>query len=325
MAGWSRLGQIRPVKGVLRNLKKNEPEPGEAFRTEGSHLSSQPGGKSAPLVSRGLPLPPQPPSPTFPDTGPGHLPDAIPRGARPPGAKLAEPSRGAIPSLLLLLPAAPRARGRRLRHACLQALQPNQAARPGRPSPTRPPGARRGSLPAPSSPGDRGPGSAPPPPLASSSRPGRRRCPASRRSRTRGAAGGAGGERSAELHGGDGGEGRAAGEGAGSRGGRRIPGAPRARSLSPETRGPSPSALAGHLVQEVSPDRPGRAGSGGVGYSGAGAAGGRPPRGRESWLRLGARRPAAGWRRGESGRSRRRDRGGAGSPGAWENRSKRRR
>lgn len=203
--GWLvRTRADQACKGVLRNLRKNEPEPGEAFRTEGSHRSSQPGGKSAPLVSRGLPLPPQPPSPTFPDTGPGHLPEAIPHGARPPGAKLAEPSHGDVPSFLLFLPAAPRARGRRLRHACLQALQPSQAARPGRPSPTRPPGARCGSLPASSSPKDRGPGSAPPPPPpASSSRPGRRRRPAPRRSRTRGAAGGAGGERRAERRGAD--------------------------------------------------------------------------------------------------------------------------
>lgn len=268
---------------------------------------------------------PQPLSPTFPDTGPGP-----PARRDPPRGPAAWGKVGGAfarsRSLLLLLPAIPRARGRRLRHACLQAREPSRAARPGRPSPTRRPGARRGSLLSPSSPGGRRAGLRPAAAASSLQQPGPPPLPRARSSSTRGAAGGAGGERRAERQGVDGrGKSRAAWETAGSRGGRRTPRAPRP---APRTLAASGDARAatGHTSGSPCPggesrpprqrgQRRGRRERGG----GRGQAAGRlPPRGRASWLRLGARRPAASRLRGEFGWSGRRDRGGAGSPGARE-------
>ena len=96
--------------------------------------------------------------------------------------------------------------------------------------------------------------------------------------------------------------------------------APRARSLQRRA-GSRLGAPAGHLVREVSPCRPGSAGSRGAGGAGgerAAAPARRLPRGEASWLRLGARRPAAARRLSESGWPGRRDPRGVGSPSAGE-------
>lgn len=203
--------------------------------------------------------------------GPGHLPDAIPRGARRPGAKLAALSRGAVPSSSSLLPSLePVAAASGTRVSRLGSRAERRA--PGAP---RPPAGRvraAGVSSHPPLPVAGGPGSAPPPPLARSSSPGRRRCPAPSapvRAGQPGARAASAGPSGREWT-----EGKKPGGVGESREQRRAPHTPRpARLLPPETRGPPPGALAGHLVREVSPDRHGRAGSRGAGGSGAGAAG----------------------------------------------------
>lgn len=148
--------------------------PGEAFRTEGSHLFSDPGGKSALLVPSGRPFP-QPLSPTFPNTSPGPPARRDPqRGPAAWGKVGAASARGR--SLLLLLAAIPEplAAASRTRVSRLE----SQAARLGAPRP--PAGRARAEEPSRTllAREPRGPGSTPSPLQGSPSRPGRRRCPA---------------------------------------------------------------------------------------------------------------------------------------------------
>lgn len=101
------------------------------------------------------------------------------------------------------------------------------------------------------------------------------------------------------------------------KGGRSTAGLPPARSLGRHT-GTSRTPEPGHGAPEVSPTaRAAQAAAGleraGRGLWAGGGLGRQAPRGRASWLRLGARR-AGGAAPGESGWSRWRDRRGAGSP-----------
>lgn len=254
--------------------------------------------------------------------GPGHLPDAIPRGARRPGAKLAAPSRGAVPSSSSFLPSLePVAAASGTRVSRLGSRAERRA--PGAP---RPPAGRvraAGVSSHPPLPVAGGPGSAPPPPLARSSSPGRRRCPAPGapvRAGQPGARAASAGPSGREWT-----EGKKPGGVGERREKRRAPQTPRpapralaasgdARAATGRTSG-SPCPGGEYRPPRQSGQQRGRRERGG----GRGQAAERlPPRGRASWLRLGARRPAASRLRGEFGWSGRRGRGGAGSPGARE-------